>query len=75
MNVEVKVKEVVAAQLGVNAADLSVDQKLTEVCAQVDELDFIEIVMALEDSFEREVDETKLPNQEATVAQLVALFQ
>ncbi len=56
MSVETKVKEIIAEQLGINEEDISPDSSLTNDLG-ADSLDIVEIVMALEEEFEMEIED------------------
>jgi acyl carrier protein len=61
-NIEQQVKRIVAAQLGLEVADIKNDSHITHDLG-ADSLDKIELVMALEDDFKldiRDEDEEKL---------------
>ena len=54
--VETKVREIVADQLGVGVDEVSLDASFSGDLG-ADALDFMEIVMALEEEFETDIDE------------------
>ena len=53
-NIEQRVKKIVAEQLGVNEADIKNESAFVEDLG-ADSLDTVELVMALEEEFEREI--------------------
>ena len=53
-DIEAKVKKIVAEQLGVNEADIKNESSFVDDLG-ADSLDTVELVMALEDSFETEI--------------------
>ncbi len=57
MSVESKVKEIIAEQLGINEEDISEDSSLSEDLG-ADSLDIVEIVMAIEEEFEIEIEDS-----------------
>ena len=58
-NIELRVKKIVAEQLGVNDADVKNDSSFVNDLG-ADSLDTVELVMALEEEFE-----TEIPDEEA----------
>lgn len=54
--VESRVREIVAEQLGLGIDDVTPDASLSSDLG-ADTLDFIELVMALEEEFEQDIDE------------------
>ena len=71
MNIETKVKEIVAAHLGHDVAAITVESKI-EGDLGADSLDVIEIIMACEDHFQISIEEY-LDDGASTVADLVKL--
>ena len=57
-NIEERVKKIVAEQLGVFAGDIKPESNFVDDLG-ADSLDTVELVMALEDEFELEVDDTE----------------
>jgi acyl carrier protein len=53
-NIELRVKKIVAEQLGVNEADIKNESSFIDDLG-ADSLDTVELVMALEDEFETEI--------------------
>lgn len=53
MNIFEKVKGIVAEQLGVDAADISMETSFDDLNA--DSLDVVELIMALEEEFDMEI--------------------
>jgi acyl carrier protein len=72
-NIELRVKKIVAEQLGVNDADVKNDSSFVNDLG-ADSLDTVELVMALEEEFE-----TEIPDEDAekitTVQQAVDYIQ
>ncbi|MFO8191241.1 MAG: acyl carrier protein [Bacillota bacterium] len=60
MNVEVKVKKIVAEQLEVDADKLLLDTTFEDIDA--DSLDIVELVMALEEEFDLEISDQEIEN-------------
>ena len=56
-----KVKAIVAEQLGANADEITMDSTFIEDLG-ADSLDVVELVMALEDEFDMEIDEDEAEN-------------
>lgn len=56
-----KVKTIVAQQLGANADEITMDSTFIEDLG-ADSLDVVELVMALEDEFDMEIDEDEAEN-------------
>ena len=56
-----KVKKIVAEQLGANADEITMDSTFIEDLG-ADSLDVVELVMALEDEFDMEIDEDEAEN-------------
>ena len=56
MSVESKIKEIIAEQLGINEEDISEGSSLSDDLG-ADSLDVVEIVMALEEEFEVEIED------------------
>jgi acyl carrier protein len=56
--IEERVKKVVAEQLGLAAADIKNESSFVDDLG-ADSLDTVELVMALEDEFEVEIEDTK----------------
>ena len=67
------VKEVVAEQLGVNAADVKEDSKFVDDLG-ADSLDVVELVMALEEKFDIEIPDENAESI-ATVADAVKFIE
>ncbi len=59
MNIEQKVIEIIADFLDIEAEEIKVESDLKEDL-QADSLDFVELVMELEEEFDFEADEDKL---------------
>ncbi|HYP68068.1 MAG TPA: acyl carrier protein [Thiobacillaceae bacterium] len=59
MDIEARVKKIVAEQLGVNEGDVKVESSFVDDLG-ADSLDTVELVMALEEEFECEI-----PDEEA----------
>lgn len=57
MNVEAKVKEVIAEQLGINEEDISIESSFIDDLG-ADSLDIVEFVMALEEEFELDIPDS-----------------
>jgi acyl carrier protein len=53
-NIEVRVKKIIAEQLGVNDAEIKTESRFIEDLG-ADSLDTVELVMALEEEFETEI--------------------
>ena len=60
MNIPEKVKQIVADQLELDAANLSLETTFEEIDA--DSLDIVELVMALEEEFELEISDDEIEN-------------
>ncbi|MDY6825656.1 MAG: acyl carrier protein [Bacillota bacterium] len=60
MNVETKVKNIIAEQLEVAAEKLSSDTTFEDIDA--DSLDIVELVMALEEEFDLEISDQEIEN-------------
>ena len=58
-NVEVRVKKIIAEQLGVNEAEIKSESSFVDDLG-ADSLDTVELVMALEEEFE-----TEIPDEDA----------
>ena len=58
-NVEVRVKKIIAEQLGVNEAEIKSESSFVDDLG-ADSLDTVELVMALEEAFE-----TEIPDEDA----------
>jgi len=58
-DIEVRVKKIVAEQLGVNEADVKIESAFVDDLG-ADSLDTVELVMALEDEFD-----TEIPDEQA----------
>ncbi len=58
-NIELRVKKIVAEQLGVNEAEVKIESSFVDDLG-ADSLDTVELVMALEEEFECEI-----PDEEA----------
>ncbi|MDQ7033217.1 MAG: acyl carrier protein [Desulfonauticus sp.] len=58
MSVEEKVKEIVADQLGVSVDQIKPESKFVEDLG-ADSLDLTELIMAMEDEFDVEIDDDK----------------
>ncbi|MGH1358039.1 MAG: acyl carrier protein [Burkholderiaceae bacterium] len=58
-DLELRVKKIVAEQLGVNEADVKIDSAFVDDLG-ADSLDTVELVMALEDEFD-----TEIPDEQA----------
>jgi len=71
MSVESKVKEIIAEQLGINEEDISRDSSTVDDLG-ADNLDVMELVMALEEEFEVEIDDSEVGNLD-TVADFVEI--
>lgn len=56
-----KVKAIVAEQLGANADEITMESTFIEDLG-ADSLDVVELVMALEDEFDMEIDEDEAEN-------------
>ncbi len=56
-----KIKDIVAEQLGKDAQDITMDSTFVEDLG-ADSLDVVELVMALEDEFDIEIDEDEAGN-------------
>lgn len=68
-NIETRVKQVVAEQLGLKEDEISLEAHFSDDLG-ADSLDVVELVMALEEEFEVEVPDeeaTKLTNVKATI--------
>ncbi len=61
MNIEQKVIEIIADFLDIEVEEIKVESDLKEDL-QADSLDFVELVMELEEEFDFEADEDKLAN-------------
>lgn len=72
MSMESKVKEIIAEQLGINDEDISPESSLADDLG-ADSLDIFEIVMALEEELEIEIDNAEV-DQIDTVSDLVGLL-
>jgi acyl carrier protein len=59
MSVETKVKEIIAEQLGINEEDIAPDSSIVDDLG-ADNLDVMELVMALEEEFEVEIDDAEV---------------
>ena len=55
-DIEQRVKKIVAEQLGVNEADVKIDSSFVDDLG-ADSLDTVELVMALEEEFNLEIDD------------------
>ncbi len=64
-NIEQKVKDIIVEQLGVDAAEVKVEASFVNDLG-ADSLDTVELVMALEESFDMEI-----PDEEAEKIQTV----
>ncbi len=60
MSVEDKVKSIIAEQLEVDIAGLTLETTFEEIDA--DSLDIVELVMALEEEFELEISDEEIEN-------------
>ena len=60
-NVEQRVKKIVAEQLGVNEAEVKNDSSFVEDLG-ADSLDTVELVMALEEEFAKEIPDEEAEN-------------
>lgn len=58
MSVENKVKEIVVEQLGISADEVKNDSKFVEDLG-ADSLDLTELIMAMEEEFDIEIDDDK----------------
>ena len=58
-NIEVRVKKIIAEQLGVNEAEIKTESSFVDDLG-ADSLDTVELVMALEEEFE-----TEIPDEDA----------
>ncbi|MFO7729005.1 MAG: acyl carrier protein [Desulfonatronovibrio sp.] len=58
MSVEKKVKEIVVEQLGISADEVKNDSKFVEDLG-ADSLDLTELIMAMEEEFDIEIDDDK----------------
>mgnify|MGYP003307979505 FL=1 len=56
-----KIKNIVSEQLGVNANEITMDSTFVEDLG-ADSLDVVELVMAMEDEFDMEIDEDQAEN-------------
>lgn len=56
-----KIKKIVADQLGANADEITMDSTFIEDLG-ADSLDVVELVMAMEDEFDMEIDEDEAEN-------------
>lgn len=56
-----KIKNIVAEQLGVDADEITMDSTFVEDLG-ADSLDVVELVMAMEDEFDMEIDEDQAEN-------------
>lgn len=56
-----KIKKIVAEQLGADADDITMDSTFIEDLG-ADSLDVVELVMAMEDEFDMEIDEDEAEN-------------
>ena len=56
-----KIKKIVADQLGANADEITMDSTFIEDLG-ADSLDVVELVMAIEDEFDMEIDEDEAEN-------------
>ena len=56
-----KIKNIVAEQLGVNADEITMESTFVEDLG-ADSLDVVELVMAMEDEFDMEIDEDQAEN-------------
>jgi acyl carrier protein len=56
MNVEEKVKSIIVEQLGVDAAEVAIEAKFVDDLG-ADSLDTVELVMALEEEFNLEIND------------------
>ena len=69
-NIEVRVKKIIAEQLGVNEAEIKTESSFVDDLG-ADSLDTVELVMALEEEFE-----TEIPDEDAekitTVSQAIS---
>lgn len=61
MNIETKVIEIVGEFLDIDVEEITVESNLKEDL-NADSLDFVELVMELEEEFDFEADEDKLAN-------------
>lgn len=68
--VENKVREIIADQLGVAEDEVSLDASFTSDLG-ADTLDFIELILALEEEFECEIDDSEA-EQFNTVSDIVS---
>jgi acyl carrier protein len=64
-SVEVRVKEIIVEQLGVNADQVTPDAKFIEDLG-ADSLDTVELVMALEEEFGHEIPDEEAKNCKAS---------
>ena len=60
MNIQDKVKSIVAEQLEIDIDSLTMDTTFDEIDA--DSLDIVELVMALEEEFELEISDQEIEN-------------
>lgn len=76
-NIEQRITKIVAEQLGVPEADVKLTQHLQDDLG-ADSLDSVELVMALEDEFELEIEDTvaeKLTTVQSIVDYLTPLVK
>ena len=72
-DLEIRVKKVVAEQLGVNEIDVKLDAKFVDDLG-ADSLDLVELIMALEDEFKIEIDDT-VAEKFATVTDAILFIE
>ncbi len=73
MNTENKVIEIVGEFLGLDVAEIKADSLLKEDLG-ADSLDFVELVMELEEAFDFEADEDKLAEMK-TISDIVTYIE
>lgn len=73
MNVETKTIEIIGDFLDIDVAEIKLESDLKEDL-QADSLDFVELVMELEEAFDFEADEDKLANLK-TVSDVVKFIE
>lgn len=73
MNVETKTIEIIGDFLDIDVAEIKLESDLKEDL-QADSLDFVELVMELEEAFDFEADEDKLANLK-TVGDVVKFIE
>jgi acyl carrier protein len=61
LNVEERLKDLVAAQLGVSGADISREKSFIDDLG-ADSLDLVELVMAMEDEFKLQIPDAEAEN-------------